>query len=119
LPNASAIAIHLCKKGFRAIRTYHPTFSTNLRRLDRVCVDMSILVTPPTPRQTQCSDSRLKMHLRLLTIDGYICDSTQESISRERDYIKSGRKFRNRRRIARGKMFRAERMEAVQSQKDD
>jgi hypothetical protein len=43
----------------------------NLRRRDRVWVDMSILVKPPTPKQAQCSDSRLKMHLRLLTIDGY------------------------------------------------
>jgi hypothetical protein len=39
-----------------------------------------------------------------------ICESTQESISRERDHIKSGRKFRNRRRIARGKVFRPERL---------
>jgi hypothetical protein len=36
-----------------------------------------------------------------------ICETMQEHISRERDHIKSGRKFRNRRRIARGKRFRS------------
>jgi hypothetical protein len=38
-----------------------------------------------------------------------ICESLQEGISRERDRIKSGRKLKNRRRIARGKNFRGER----------
>ena len=47
-----------------------------------------------------------------------ICETMQDRISRERDHIKSGRKFRNRQRIARGKMFRAERLGTVPSQKD-
>ena len=37
-----------------------------------------------------------------------ISETMQENISRERDRIKSRRKLRNRRRIARGKLFRAE-----------
>ena len=35
------------------------------------------------------------------------CETMQESISLERDHVKSGRKFRNRRPITRGKLFRA------------
>ena len=47
--------------------------------------------------------------------EAVICETMQERISRERDHIKAGRKFRNRRRIARGKKFRAERLGLVPS----
>ncbi len=48
-----------------------------------------------------------------------ISETMQENISRERDRIKSGRKLRNHRRIARGKLFRAEREGTVPRLKNE